>query len=263
MTEFMLNVIRNYRNYKSVTCVDENGKNLEYDLCNLRITPVGLLQDIALRETALTEEERNNACEVFSAYCMYLAARKIGCQPAEEIVSFAFIQAAAKCAEKCAANGTYNGFNQLFTNLLNWRRKDLLRKNIVRKAKTTDDDGEAASQWTVKTVSLEVIDAEDGKCESRSEVNRAVCEESLSSMQRAANIELVHETLNACRKNSSLSQKQIDMICHKFGIGKNYELLSQTEIAEKYGVSNSLVSKTLSEAYDIMREFLDNNPMAA
>ena len=46
---------------------------------------------------------------------------------------------------------------------------------------------------------------------------------------------------------TKLSKRQIDMVCHKFGIGKDYELLTQTEIAEKYGVSNSLVSKTLSD----------------
>ncbi len=264
MSEFMLNVIENYRNYKSITCVDENGTRLEYDLCNLRITPIGLLRDIALRETKLTEAEKTNVLNVFSAYCMYFAAKRIGVQAAEEIVSFTFIQSAVKCAEKCAEKDTYNGLNRLFTNLLNWRHKDLLRKNIVRRPKRkTDDDSDAAMQPTVKEVPLEIV-AEDGTYELSNAASRAICEGALRRMQKAERIKHAHEILNGCLKDRSLSQTQIDMVCHKFGIGKNYELLTQTEIARKLGVSDSHVSETLSNAYRVLREFSDNDsPKAA
>ena len=81
--------------------------------------------------------------------------------------------------------------------------------------------------------------------------------------QKAENVELVRETLKACRKNSLLSQKQIDMICHKFGIGKNYELLSQTKIAEKFGVGNTYVSTSLDRALGVLKEFMEDNSIAA
>lgn len=260
MSDFMLNVIKNYRNYKSVTCVDENGKNREYDLCDSTVIPVGLLRDIAVSETELSAAEKEYAWQVFSTYCMYLAARKIGCEEADEVVSDDFIKAAANCAEMCMEEGNYNGFNRLFSNRLYWCRIDEQRKNLM-KVKTSESDAEI--QWQPRNIPLEMVNKENGDVEIIGEVNELLYKQSIRMTQKAENVELVRETLNACRKNRLLSQKQIEMICHKFGIGKNYELLSQTQIAEKYGVSSSYVSKTLSSAYGVLKEFMEENSIAA
>ena len=258
--DFMLDVIKNYRNYKSVTCVDENGKNREYDLCDNTVIPIGLLRDIAVSETELSAAESKYAWEVFSSYCMYLAARKIGSQEAEEVVSYEFIQEAANNAKKCMKEGKYNGFNRLFSNLLYWRSIDGQRKGIKKK-KTSESDAEA--QWQSRTIPLEMVNQENGDVEIIGEVNQHLYTQSIRMAQKAENVELVRESLNACRKNGLLSPNQIDMICHKFGIGKHYELLSQTQIAEKYGVSNGYVSRTLSHVYDVLKEFMEDNSIAA
>lgn len=260
MSDFMLNVINNYRNYKSVTCKDENEKNREYDLCDSTVIPIGLLRDIAVSETELSAAESEYAWDVFSAYCMYLAAKKIGCEEAEEVVSYDFIKGAANCAEKCMIKGNYNGFNRLFSNFLYWRRIDKQRKNLT-KEKTSEIDAEI--QWQSKTVPLEIVNKENGDVEIIGEVNELLCRQSIRMVQKAENVELVRESLKACRKNNLLSQKQFDMICHKFGLGKNYKLLSQTQIAKKYGVSNGCVSRTLSNAYGVLKEFMEDNSIAA
>ena len=260
MSNFMLNVIKNYRNYKSVTCVDENGKNREYDLFDITVIPVGLLRDIAVNETELSAGESKYAWEFFSAYCMYFAGSKIGWKDAEEAVSYEFIQKAAENAKKCMKTGKYNGFKQLFNNLLYWRSIDGYRKTN-KKAKTSGSDGEIQCQS--RTIPLEMVNQENGDIEIIDEVNQLLYIQSIREAQKAENVELVRESLNACRNNNLLSQIQFDMICHKFGIGKNYELLSQTQLAEKYGVSDSCVSKTLSQAYDILREFIEDNSIAA
>ena len=260
MSNFMLNVIKNYRNYKSVTCKDENGKNREYDLCDSTVIPVGLLRDIAVSETELSAAESKYAWEVFSSYCMYLAAIKIGCEEAEEVVSYDFIKDAANCAKMCMEEEKYNGFNRLFSNRLNWRKIDGQRKNLI-KVKKSKNDGE--TQWTPRTVPLEIVNKENGDVEIIGEVNQLLSEQSMRMAQKAENVELVRETLKACRKNSLLSQKQIDMICHKFGIGKNYELLSQTKIAEKFGVGNTYVSTSLDRALGVLKEFMEDNSIAA
>jgi len=260
MSNFMLNVIKNYRNYKSVTCVDENGKNREYDLCDSTVIPIGLLRDIAVSETELSAAEKKYAWQVFSTYCMYLAAKKIGGEEAEEVVGYDFIQDAANCAEMCMKEENYNGFNRLFSNCLYWRRIDEQRKNLM-KVKISESDAE--TQWQPKTVPLEILNKENGDVEIIGEVNQLLYSQSIREAQKAENVELVRDTLNACRKNNSLSQKQFDMICHKHGIGKNYELLSQTQIAKKYGVSNGYVSRTLSYAYDVLKEFMEDNSIAA
>ncbi len=260
MSDFMLNVIKNYRNYKSVTCKDENGKNLEYDLCDSTVIPVGLLRDIAVSETELTAAESKYAWEVFSAYCMYLAARKIGCEEAEEVVSYDFIIDAANCAERCMKTGKYSGFNRLFSNFLYWRRIDKQRKNLM-KSKTSESDAEI--QWQSKTIPLEIVNKENGDIEIIGEVNELLYRQSIREAQKAEKVKDVRESLNTCRKNSRLSQRQFEIICHKFGIGKNYELLSQTQIAKKYGVSNGYVSRTLSNAYAVLKEFMEDNSIAA
>ena len=156
--------------------------------------------------------------------------------------------------------GNYNGFKRLFFNCLYWRRIDGQRKNLI-KVKNSESDAEA--QWQSKTVPLEMVNKENGDVEIIGEVNELLYKQSLRMAQKAENVELVRETLNACRKKNLLSQKQFDMICHKFGIGKNYKLLSQTQIAKKYGVSNSYVSKTLSSAYSVLKEFMEDNSIAA
>ena len=258
--KFMRDVIKNYRNYKSFTCVDENGKNCEYNLCDTSVIPIGLLRDIAVSETELSVAESKYAWEVFSAYCMYLAVCKIGDREAEEAVSYEFIKEAAENAKTCMKTGKYNGFKQLFNNLLYWRSIDEHRKTN-KKAKTSGSDGE--TQCQSRTIPLEMVNKENGDIEIIGEVNQILYTQSIREAQKAENVELVHESLNACRKNNLLSQIQFDMICHKYGIDNNYELLSQTQIAEKYGVSDSCVSKTLSQAYDILRKFIEDNSIEA
>lgn len=260
MSNFMLNVINNYRNYKSVTCKDENGKNREYDLCDSTVIPIGLLRDIAVCETELTAAESKYAWEVFSSYCMCLAARKIGCEKAEEVVSYDFIKDAADCAKMCMEEENYNGFNRLFSNRLNWRKIDEQRKNLI-KVKKPKSDGE--TQWEPRTVPLEIINKENGDVEIIGEVNQLLAEQSIRKTQKAENVELVRESLKACRKNNVLSQRQIDMVCHKFGIGEIYESLSQTQIAEKYGVSNTYVSNSINRALGVLKDFLEDYSIAA
>lgn len=129
------------------------------------------------------------------------------------------------------------------------------------KEKTSESDAEI--QWQSKTVPLEFINEETDEFEIIPEVNDILYWRSIRKTQKAENVERVRESLKACRKNNLLSQRQFDMICHKFGIGKNYELLSQTQIAKKYGVTDGYVSRTLSDAYGVLKEFMLDNSIAA
>ena len=260
MSNFMLNVIENYRNYKSVTCKDENGKNREYDLCDSTVIPIGLLRDIAVSETELSAAESKYAWQVFSAYCMYLAAKKIGCEKAEEVVSYNFILNAANCAEMCMKEGKYNGFNRLFSNCLYWRKIDGQRKNLT---KVKNSKSDAKTKWQPRTIPWEIQNKKTDEFEIIPEVNVLLNKQSIRMTQKAENVELVRDSLKACRKNNLLSQKQFDMICHKFGIGENHKLLKQTQIAKKYGVTDGYVSRTLSDAYDVLKEFMLDNSIAA
>ncbi|MBQ9337823.1 MAG: hypothetical protein IJS14_11080 [Lentisphaeria bacterium] len=264
MTSFMQNLIKYYRNYKSVTCKDADGNNLEYDLCSRTVVPVGLLRDIAVSESELSQTESEYAWNVFSVYCMYKAAKKIGSRESEDIVDSDFVYEAAACAKMCMEKGNYNGFNSLFNNLLYWRQKDSVRKNFTRKKGVKNsEDGSAKTEWEAKTVPLEVADIEGGELSLRDEVNQLLLDKSLRLAEQKENIELVQETLKVCVRKKVLSQKQIDILCHKFGIGENYELLSQTKIAEKFGVSDANVSRTIADAYVVLKQILEDNSMAA
>ena len=169
MSDFMLNVINNYRNYKSVTCKDENGKNREYDLCDSTVIPIGLLRDIAVSETELSAAESKYAWEFFSVYCMYLAGSKIGYRETEEVVSYEFIQKAAVIAKMCMKNGKYNIFERLFFNLLYWQRINRHRKTN-KKAKTLVSNDETQRQS--RTIPLDMVDQENGELEIIDGVNQ-------------------------------------------------------------------------------------------
>ena len=91
--KYMLNVLKNHRIYESFTCRDDAGSRIKYDLL-AEEPPVGLLHDIAVRETELTVNEKNTAMEMFSAYCLYHGAKILGKKDGDDVLNYTLVQAA-------------------------------------------------------------------------------------------------------------------------------------------------------------------------
>ena len=237
----MLNVLKNHRIYESFTCRDDAGSRIKYDLL-AEEPPVGLLRDIAVRETELTVNEKNTAMELFSAYCIYHGAKILGKKDGDDVLNFTLVQAAMKCAEKCQESGNYKGFHSLLTNLVNWRFRDASRKGCFRvKGNDPSADGDDNGKWQTRTTPLEWNGTDAMSIEMNNKVH---------------NIELVHETMESCRNLGLLSEEQYDMLCHFYGIGGAHDKMTQTEIAKKLGVSPAYVSNKLADAYEIMHDFI-------
>ena len=103
---------------------------------------------------------------------------------------------------------------------------------------------------------MEFKDQDSGTAEMKREVENRIAEISLDQAARTENIELVRETLESCRNLGLISREQFDMLCHYYGIGRNYEMMNQTAIARKLGVSPAYVCNKLAHAYEIMRDFI-------
>lgn len=262
MTKFMLNILKNHRIYESFTCKD-NGMRLKDDLL-AKVSPVGLLSDIAVNETELTAEERALAFEAFSAYCLYHGAKILGKKNPDDVVNYNLVLAAVKCAKKCHENGTYDGFHKLFSNLVNWRYTDTQRKNGIKiKDQGASAQGKTVYTWQTRTTSMEYENQEDRSTGMNPKVQECIAEISLEKASKAENIKLVREVLSTCIKAGRLTHEQIDMLCHYYGIGKNYEMMNQTAIAKKLGVSPAYVCNKLMSAYAVMHDFIGDDRSAA
>ena len=175
------------------------------------------------------------------------------------------VQEAVKSAKQCKEDGRYDQFRQLFGNLVYWRYTDALRKKGI---KVKDDEASALEgknvyNWQTRTISTESSDEDVRPGEMNPTVMKIWGEISLEKASKAENIKLVRETLNFCQQTGRLTPEQIDMLCHYYGIGKNYQMMNQTEIAKKLGVSTAYVCNRLKEAYEVMRNFIEDDRSAA
>ena len=268
MKNFIMEIIKNYKNYESCTGRDELGMRLKHDLSCSEI-PVGLLRDITAERDALTEQQRNYAWNAFSAYCMNLCAKKY-CRNedreiVEEIVSHDFIMEAAACAQKSSANGSFKGFHALFSNLAEWRYKDARRKNCVRKIdRKNSTGGKKRYLWVPRVmIPMEEVYENDDSTMINKELLAYITETSIAEADKKENVELVRETIQACRDLGLLTPEHIEILSSKYGIGEDGEMLKQNRIAEKLGVSNSYVSRKLAEACAIMHRYITDNCRAA
>ncbi|MBR4664591.1 MAG: hypothetical protein IKO93_12025, partial [Lentisphaeria bacterium] len=197
--KYMLNVLKNHRIYESFTCRDDAGIRINYDLLAGE-PPVGLLRDIAVRETELTVNEKNTAMEMFSAYCIYYGAKILGKKDGDDVLNYTLVQAAMKCAEKCQESGNYKGFRTLLANLVIWRYRDARRKGCFRvKGSGPSADGNDSGKWLSRTTPLEWNGTDDKSIEMNKKMENRIAEISLEHANQADNIELVHETMESCR----------------------------------------------------------------
>ena len=258
----MLNILKNHRIYESFTCKDD-GKRHQDDLL-AEIPPVGLLSDVAVNETELTEKERAIAFDAFSAYCMYHGAKILGKKNPDDVVNYNLVLEAVKCAKKCKVKGTFDGFHKLFSNLVHWRYTDAQRKNGIKiKDQEASSHGKTVYKWQSRTTSMEYDNPDDRSTGMNPKVQDTIAEISLEKACKAENIKLVREALCSCRKTGRLTHEQIDMLCHYYGIGKDYEEMNQTAIAKKLGVSTAYVCNRLAAAYAVMHEFIEDDRSAA
>lgn len=263
MNRFMQNYLNNYRNYKSFTC-KADGKKLTDDLL-AEVPPVGLLSDIAQRETLLTEKEKLIADNAFSAYCMYQGAKILGKKNPDDVLNYNLVLDAVKIAKKCREQGRYDRFHKLFGNLVYWRYTDAQRKNgiKIKDPEASARKGKKVYKWQTRTTPMEYKREDDLSTVMISKVQSSIAEISIEKASKTENIKLVRETLNFCRKTGLLTPEQIDMLCHYYGIGKNYEMMNQTAIAKKLGVSPAYVCNKLTAAYEVMRDFIVDDRSAA
>lgn len=263
MIRFMLNILKSHRNYESFTCM-VGGKRLTDDLL-AEVPPMGLLSDIAVSDTELTEEECAIAFEAISAYCMYHGAKILGRKCPDDVVNYNLVLEAVKDAKKCREQGTFDGFHKLFSNLIHWRYTDAQRKNgiRVRDRKASAEKRKKVYAWQSRTIPMEYKGKDDRSEEMNAAIKKICAEISLEKAGKADNIKLIRETLNFCRKTGLLTPEQIYMLCHYYGIGKNYEMMNQTEIARKLGVSTAYVCNRLKGAYAVMHDFIGDDRSAA
>lgn len=261
--KYMLNILKNHRIYESYTCRDDAGIRIRYDLL-AEEPPVGLLRDIAVRETELTADEKDAAVEIFSVYCMYHGAKVLGTKDGDDVLNYTLVRAAMKCAEKCRASGHYQGFRTLLANLVIWRYRDSRRKGCFRiRGKGPSSDGNDGDKWQSRTTSMGCSGSDEKSVEMKREVENSIAEISLDQAARAENIGLVHETMESCRNLGLLSKEQYDMLCHFYGIGGAHDKMTQTGIAKKLGVSPAYVCNKLADAYGIMHDFIECGRPAA
>jgi hypothetical protein len=254
--KYMLNILKNHRIYESFTCRDDAGSQIRYDLL-AEEPPVGLLRDIAVRETELTADEKNTAMELFSAYCIYHGAKILGKKDGDDVLNFTLVQAAMKCAEKCQESGNYKGFHALLAKLVIWRYRDARRKGCFRiKNNSPSTDGNHNGKWQSRTTPLEWNGTDEKSIEMNNKMQSRIAEISLEHANQADDIELVHETMGNCRDLGLLSEEQFYMLYHFYGIGGAHDKMTQTEIAKKLGVSPAYVCNKLAKAYEIMRDFI-------
>ena len=262
--KFMRNYLNNHRNYESFTCTVD-GRRLTDDLL-AKVPPVGLLSDIAVRETKLNEKEKLIADNAFSAYCMYQTVKILGRNIPDDMMNYNnLVLEAMKDAKKCSEQGTFDKFQKHLTTLVYWRYTDELRKKAIRvkDEETSEQNGTKVYKWQAKMTPMEYEKDDDHSTVMSANVQNSIAEISLEKADKAENIQLVRETLNFCKQTGRLTPEQIDILCHYYGIGKNYEMMNQTEIAEKLGVSPAYVCNRLKDAYEVMRNFIEDDRSAA
>ena len=261
--KYMLDFLKNHRIYESFTCRDDAGSRIKYDLL-AEEPPVGLLHDIAVRETELTANEKNTAMEMFSAYCIYHGAKVLGKKDGDDVLSYNLVKSAMKCAEKCLASGNYRGFHSLLAKLVIWRYRDAMRKGGFRiKENGPSPDGNGGGKWQPRTTSMDCSFEDKGWVEMNRELQNRIAEISLDHADEAANSGLVHEAVESCWNLGLISKEQFDMLCHFYGISEAHDKMTQTRIAKQLGVSNAFVCNKLADAYGIIREFIKCDCQAA
>ena len=261
--KYMLNFLKNHRIYESFTCRDDAGNRIKYDLLSEE-PPVGLLRDIAVRKTELTDAEKDAAMDVFSAYCLYHGAKVLGKKDGDDILSSPLVLEAVKCAEKCQTSGNYKGFHSLLAKLVIWRYRDAMRKGCFRiKDNGPSPDEKDGGKWQSRTTSMDSSFEDKGAAGMNSEVQDRIAEISLDHADQADKILLAHETIENCRNRGRLSEEQLDILCHVYGISETHDEMTQTRIAKKLGVSNTYVCNKLADAYKIMHDFIECDCTAA
>ncbi len=256
--EFLKRQLARFRRYKSFTTLDDDGQRREYNLY-MTETATGLLRDVIATTRRLSEEQQHEkefSLEAFAAYCMYICATR--CAPGvdlDDVMSKLYMEA-LKWLREHFENGDLWSFHSLLASRAFLRYRDILKKGHITIKETDEATGkEKKVKGNFRCESLEDANAgeNDGGLRLKRKVLKKIVEDSARALVREVNRADVNSAIAFCREQGELTQEQVVILCHAYGLGDGYELLKQTEIAKKLGKSNAYVSRQLNQAIDTLR----------
>lgn len=255
--EFLKRQLARFRKYRSFTTLDDDGQRREYDL-RMNETATGLLRDVIATTRRLSEvqqHEKEFSLEAFAAYCMYICATRCARGVDLDDVMSALYQEALDWLKKHLENGDLWSFHSFLASRALLRYRTILRKGHITITRTDEATGEKTQVRVPRMESLENENGgeNDGGLRLNPKALKLILEDGARGLVQEVNRADVNSAIAFCREQGELTQEQVVILCHAYGLGDGYELLKQTEIAKKLGKSNAYVSRQLNQAIDVLR----------
>ena len=244
--EYLKSQLARFREYTSFTTLDNAGQQKVYDLY-MPETATGLLRDVIAKTSQLTPEQRVKKAvtlEAFAAYCMYICATRCArWVNVGEAIPEVYLEM-VEWLKNHLENGNMKSFHSYLARRARWRYRDILKKGGLRMKGSKGKPVPLREDGTIET---------DDK-ELRDKYHVKIAAEAARAMVLEIDRVDVNRAIDVCFEQGKLTKDEVKILCHMYGLGDGYKLLSQTEIARKLKKSDAYVSRHLYEALNVLRD---------
>ena len=136
----------------------------------------------------------------------------------------------------------------------------LARKKHIDIFKQLYEKDTETGKWVPKDKSISLMETEEKQNEIIASVVEKVLQKAREQAEKERFIADVGALIDECRGRRILTKDEVLIICHSFGLGEGYELLTQREIAEKIKRDASTVSRQLNKALQKLKDFIMQEP---
>lgn len=257
--EYLKKQLARFKEYTSFTTLDDDGQRRRYNLYTSR-TATGLLRDVIATTRRLNAAEKRAKAfteEAFAAYCMHICATKCAKWVRLDDVMSDVYKEIREWLKENLEKGGMTSFHSFLATRATWRYRDILRKGRITITETDEETGKKKTTRASRNVSLENGEDGGGNGDADPKLNLEVLEEILAQGAEAMVLESdradVNRAIEVCLERRELTEEQVVILCHAYGLGDSYALLSQTEIAKKLHRSDAHVSRQLAKAIEVLR----------
>ncbi len=261
----MLNQLKHYKKYESFSAFARHGRGYKYDLMDK--TASGLLYDAIATTSRLTTEERKHheyAQNVLAAFVMHHCVLAFNYRKyfyVDEDLASRVINDTYKAVYKMLKQDFEAG--KRFDNVRK-RLRGLARKIAGRKFSKQIEAGEYILEMDEngkrslqpRNVSIDE-ENEDGNVVLSGKVIDYIIESAEEQMRKEKKLADLADAIMECRAKKILSDEEILILCHTYGLGEGYEIMKNGDIAELLGHDDSYVTRHRKEAIEKLRNVLN------